>query len=166
MRTFVLLSALPGSGKSTWAKQFAKEHPNTHIVSSDAIREKYFGSPQNFKHENEVWEIFLRECNEYAEKEEDCYVIADSTNILNKFRRFYLENTPKFDKHILVCFHIPYEIAVKQNQMRPKEKIVPDYAMELMRDQFEIPSEEIIDAFDEYIVIGKSFIAETLKNEK
>jgi hypothetical protein len=38
--------------------------------------------------------------------------------------------------------------------------------MERMRDQFEIPSDEIIDAFDEYIVIGKSFIAETLKNEK
>lgn len=165
MRTFILLSALPGSGKSTWAKQFAKEHPNTHIVSSDGIREKYFGSPTNFKHEKEVWEIFLRECNEYG-KEEDVYVIADSTNILDKYRRFYLENTPIFDKHVLVCFHIPYDIILKQNQMRPREKIVPEYAMERMKKDFEIPSEEIIDAYDEYIVIGKSFIADQLKQDK
>ena len=35
MRTLILLSAIPGSGKSTWARKYQKEHQNTYIVASD-----------------------------------------------------------------------------------------------------------------------------------
>ena len=55
MRTFILLSAIPGCGKSTWAKRYASEHPNTHIVSSDEIRRTHFGAVNNFDHDKETW---------------------------------------------------------------------------------------------------------------
>ena len=32
-----------GSGKSTWAKQFARDNPNTKIVSGDDLREMLAG---------------------------------------------------------------------------------------------------------------------------
>ena len=38
MKTFILLAAVAGCGKSTWANNFKKDHPNTFIVSSDELR--------------------------------------------------------------------------------------------------------------------------------
>ena len=66
MRTFILLSAIPGCGKSTWAKRYASEHPNTHIVSSDEIRRTHFGAVNNFDHDKETWEIFLQEIHRFG----------------------------------------------------------------------------------------------------
>ena len=157
VRTFILLSAIPGSGKSTWAKQYALEHPNTFIVASDEVREKITGEVQNFDQEELVWSTFLHEINKYAEQYDDCTVIADATNLINEFRMFYFRATPLFQKHILVVFNIPFEICVEQNKMRQHSHIVPDSAMENMRQQFERPSEEVMDAYDEVIFIGKSY---------
>lgn len=38
MPTMYILHGFLGSGKSTWARKFAKEHPDTKIVSADAFR--------------------------------------------------------------------------------------------------------------------------------
>ena len=37
MKVFTLVGLI-GSGKSTWARKYAKEHPDTKIVSADAFR--------------------------------------------------------------------------------------------------------------------------------
>ena len=165
MRTFILLSAIPGCGKSTWAKRYASEHPNTHTVSSDEIRRTHFGAVNNFDHDKETWEIFLQEIHRFGE-EDGSTVIADSTNITNAYRQYYAEQTPEFDRKILVCFHIPYEIALKQNAMREGPSVVPLPVMEKMRREFEKPNQKTIDLFDEYLIIGKSFVSEELKEKK
>lgn len=157
MRHFILLSAIPGSGKSTWARRYAQEHSNTFIVASDEIRERIAGDVQNFDYEELVWKTFLEEINQYASQYQDCTVIADSTNLLNEYRLHYIKSTPNFDKHTLVVFNIPYSICQKQNAMRQKSHIVPDYAMEMMFKQFEKPSDEVMDCYDEVIFIGKSY---------
>ena len=154
MKTLVLLSAIPGSGKSTWSKRYQEEHPNTYIVSSDEIRTRLYGDAQNFDHEAEVWDTFLHDIHEYG-KIDDCTVICDSTNLQNKYRRYYLKSTPEFDIHQLVLFDIPYEICLYQNRKRHKGRIVSDMAMKELFDEFEYPSQEIIDLYDEYIVLTK-----------
>ena len=162
MRTFILLSAIPGSGKSTWAKRYAEEHPNTHIVSSDGIRERLFGAVNCFNDEPRVWQTFLDDIHKFG-KEEDCTVIADSTNLTNAYRQYYAEEAAEFDRKILVCFHIPYDIIRKQNAMREGPSRVPDEAMERMRKEFEKPTQKVIDLFDEYVIIGKSFVSDAIK---
>jgi predicted kinase len=67
MRTLFVLSAIPGSGKSTWAKKYQKEHANTFIVSSDDIRYEFFGKANDFRNEPLVWDTFLKRINHYAE---------------------------------------------------------------------------------------------------
>jgi len=153
MRTFILLSAIPGAGKSTWAKQFKSEYPNTFIVSSDEIRKERFGAVNNFQHEKEVWEIFLATINHYAETMDEVTVIGDATNLENRFREYYFKNTPRFDKHILVLFDVPYEICLIQNQMRTSDRIVPLQAMERMKTQLEFPSPEVLQMYDQYILV-------------
>jgi predicted kinase len=120
MRTLFVLSAIPGSGKSTWAKKYQKEHDNTYIVSSDEIRYEFFGKVNDFRNESLVWDTFLERINHYAETMENVTVIADATNLQNKYRRMYAELTPKFERHVLVRFEIPYNICLLQNQMRGK----------------------------------------------
>lgn len=166
MKTFILLSAIPGSGKSTWAKLYQKVHPNTFIVSSDEIRRRLTGNLQSFSKEDEVWETYLKEINVYADQYKDVTVIGDATNLQNKYRKYYLEQTPNFDRHVLVLFNIPYEICLIQNKLRPKDKIVPPEGMESLRKEYEIPSQEVIDLYDEYRVIGPNFVSNKVKEKK
>lgn len=164
MRTLILLSAIPGSGKSTWAKQYAQEHPHTFIVSSDEIRFRLCGQGQDFSKEKEVWEEFLKSINGYAEQYDDCTVIADATNLKNDHRLYYHRVTPSFDKHILVMFQIPFEVCLLQNRMRRKNAIVPDEAMYQMKEMFESPSDEVMDIYDEVLFIGKSYRSKEAEN--
>ena len=157
MATFILLSAIPGSGKSTWARAYCEEHPNTYIIASDEIRIRLTGQTQDFRHENEVWATYLHDINSYVEADPDCTVIGDSTNLKNEYRLFYCKNTPKFDKHILVVFNIPLDVCLLQNRMRPADRIVPDKAVKRMYEAFEVPSQEVMDAYDEVLFIGKSY---------
>ena len=155
MRKLILLSAIPGSGKSTWAKKYAHEHPNTFIIASDEVRIEIAGEAQNFDHEEEVWRVFLERINEYADRYEDCNVIADATNLQNRFRAFYAKETPKFDKHVLVVFHIPLDVCLKQNLIRPADRIVPEDAMRNMAKEFEEPNEEVYELYDEIVFVEK-----------
>jgi predicted kinase len=165
MRTLILLSAIPGSGKSTWAKKYQKEHSNTFIVSSDEIRLQLFGKVNDFSHEPIVWKTFLEQINYYANEFSEVTVIADATNLQNKYRKLYFESTPKFEKHILVRLDIPYDICLIQNKMREKERIVPLDAMERMKLEMEEPSEEVLHMYDDYIVV-KDFISSKAKKEE
>ena len=153
MKTMILLSAIPGSGKSTWARAYQASHPNTHIVSSDEVRQRLTGELQNFSKEPLVWKTFLEDLNSFADSEEDVTVIADATNLQNAYRKFYFENTPKYDRHILVLFDVPYELCLKQNKMRSSDRIVPDHAMKLLHDEYEKPTEEILKLYDEVIFV-------------
>lgn len=102
MRTLIVLSAIPGSGKSTWAKKYQKEHANSFIVSSDDIRMEFFGAVNDFRDEKRVWDTFLKRINDYADSSNEITVIADATNLQNKYRRMYAELTPHFEKHVLI----------------------------------------------------------------
>ena len=164
MATLILLSAIPGSGKSTWAREYLKAHPKTYIVASDDVRQRVSGGVQNFEHEALVWETFLKELNEHAEDDEETTVIADATNLQNRYREYYCKETPKFSKHVLVLFDIPFEICKLQNRMRKQSRIVSDEAMESLRAEFEYPTQEIIDLYDEYIVIDESYISKQAKD--
>lgn len=159
VKTFYLLSAIPGSGKSTWAKMYKNTHENVFIVSSDELRLELFGGVQNFSNEKLVWDTFLKRINDYARNHEDCVVIADATNLENKFRMFYFENTPLFDRHILVLFPLPFSQCVKQNKEREKERIVPYKVLERLNSQYEDPSEEVISSYDEILKVEKDFIS-------
>ena len=60
----VILSGLPGSGKSTFVKDYSeqakKEGYNVVVISSDEIRKQVAGSYGNMNHENLVWASFYK----------------------------------------------------------------------------------------------------------
>ena len=149
MKTLIILSAMPGSGKSTWAKQYQKEHPHTLIVSSDDIRYELTGQLQDFSRQKEVWELFSLRIHEYAKQYDDVTVILDALNDLNVLREKYVKENPEFDKYKLVLFPRTLEQIRFYNKQRNKSCVVPDDQLEILVNKWEEPSDEIIKLFDE-----------------
>lgn len=148
MKTLIILSAMPGSGKSTWAKAYQEEHSHTLIVSGDQIRYEVTGSLTDFSKQNKVWELFSLRIHEYAEKYDDVTVILDALNDLNSIREKYVKENPEFDKYELVLFPRTVEQIHYYNKQRSGDSIVPEDQLEILINKWENPSEEIIKLFD------------------
>ena len=149
MKTLIMLSAIPASGKSTWAKEYQEKQPNTYIVSSDDVRmEVTHGDYQDHTRQKEVWELFEKRIHEYGAIE-GATVILDALNDVNPVRIKYLSTTPEFDKKILILFPSNLEKSKKYNGMREPECRVPDDILVQLVDKFEAPSPEVLALVDE-----------------
>ena len=149
MKKLIMLSAFPASGKTTWAKNYQKEHDNVYILNSDDIRlELTAGNYHDRSKQKEVWDTFDRRIHEIA-KIDDVTLILDAVNDTNKVRLKYLSTTPEFDYKVLVMFPSTLERSKKFNSMRPDECRVPEDVIEMMFKKFEQPSEEVLKLVDE-----------------
>ena len=154
MKTMIMLSAIPASGKSTWANKYQATHPNTYIVNSDEVRmEVTNGNYQDHTRQKEVWELFEKRIHEYANKGDDVTVIVDALNDVNAVRLKYLTTTPEFDKKILVLFPNNLEKSRKYNNMREVTQRVPDDILVGLVNKFEEPNQEVKDLVDEIIEV-------------
>ena len=149
MKTLIVLSAMPGSGKSTWANKYKEEHPHTLVVSSDQIRYELTGQLQDFSRQKEVWELFSLRIHEYAKAYDDVTVILDALNDLNLLREKYVKENPEFDKYVLVLFPRTIEQINYYNKQRNDEQVVPEDQLQMLINKWEEPSEEVIQLFDE-----------------
>ena len=61
MKKVIIMSGIPGCGKSTWANNYIANNPKekVFIVASDEIRKELGGKVQYFEEEDKVWNIFL-----------------------------------------------------------------------------------------------------------
>lgn len=148
MKTLIMLSAMPGSGKSTWAKRYKEEHPHTFIVSSDEIRYEITGTSQDFSRQNEVWELFSLRIHEYAKKYDDVTVILDALNDLNCLREKYVKDNPEFDRYELVLFPRTEQQIMFYNKQRAETSIVPDDQLEKLIKKWEEPSPKVLTLFN------------------
>ena len=149
MKTLIMLSAIPASGKSTWARNYKNSHKNTVILNSDDIRmEVTNGDYQDHSRQKEVWELFERRIHEYAEID-DITLILDALNDTNEVRLKYLTTTPEFDKKILVMFPSSYEKSKEYNGQRDERVRVPEQILIGLVNKFEEPNEEVYENIDE-----------------
>ena len=149
MKTLIMLSAFPASGKSTWAKWFKENNPNTVILNSDDIRmEVTNGDYQDHSRQKEVWELYEKRIHEYG-KQDNINLILDALNDVNEVRMKYLGTTPEFDKKILVMFNTDPERAKKLNNQRDEKVRVPDFIIDGLIEKFEEPNEEVINSINE-----------------
>ncbi|MCX5775416.1 MAG: ATP-binding protein [Firmicutes bacterium] len=154
MRTFILLTAVPGAGKSTWAARYAKEHDHVYIVNSDEVRKEVAGSYRNFSMQDKVWATFRERIHDFAKKDKNAIVIADGVNDTNQIRLFYRQETPEFERHVMVYIIKPLDVLQRQNKERDLEKQVPPEVVESFYKRIEEPSSEVKHAYDECFVIS------------
>lgn len=153
MATFILLSAIPGSGKSTWAEAYKNTHPRTYIVSSDDLRLEIAGRVSDLSKDHLVWPEFLARILA-RRHEEGATVIADATMVSNDFRDYYFKQAEGFAKRILVVWNIPFLLAKQRNESREEDKVVPAAVMERMQELFEPVADYVREEYDEVIEIS------------
>ena len=152
MKKIVILSGVPGSGKSYFSKTI-KEIKGTHvyIISSDNLRKEMTGSQRNLSKEKEMWKIFYELPKVYA-YDNEALTILDATHIKSNYRLRVLESMKQYyDEVYLICFKLDKELVFKQNGER--EYPVPDYVLENFYNEFEDPSEEEKKLFDRVYII-------------
>lgn len=133
--TFTMLVGLPGSGKSTYAKQWVEKHGGV-IHSSDAIREELTGNVNEQKLNSKVFEVLHNRVKEDLRNAK--HVVYDATNINSKRRKAFLQQLSNINCVKRACIIAsPYEVCLEQNERR--DRVVPEEVIEKMYRNFEVP---------------------------
>ena len=163
MKHLIALSAIAGAGKSTYAKHYKINHKNetVFVVSSDEIRKELTGVYCNLNYEKDVWSLYFKRIRTLRDSNPDCTIIADSTNILNKYRQ-ELGVLDGFDKKTLVLITKDLPVILERNRQRDHAKYVPEHAIKEMWDMWEKVDKETGDLFDEIVYVNGWFDKEKI----
>ena len=120
MPKLIMLIGLPGSGKSTYAKQYLADHvENTVWCSSDGIRKELYGDENIQGNPQTVFEHLHNKVGMYLHRR--CNVIYDATNVTRKNRRGVINkfnNIADIEAHVVWA---PYEECVARDNERVKK---------------------------------------------
>lgn len=163
MNKLIVLSGVPGSGKSYFSAAL-KKHKKSHVyvVSSDALRDTILGNQQDLSADRLMWKMYYKLAYVYA-VDPDGVVILDATHSTSFYR---IEATkvlkPMFDEIVLISFNLPTDIIKYQNFHR--EFPVPTDVLNSLIEKFEAPDEKDAEYFDKIYVIKNQHI-DTIINE-
>lgn len=141
MNKLVVLSGIPGSGKSYLTSTIRKvKGSHVYIVSSDKMRDLICGDPTDMSEDDLMWPMYYELGRVYS-MDKNGIVIFDSTNIYKKHRFGAIQPIKGcFDEIDLVIFKIDRSVAANQNIQR--DYPVPPSVVEMMAKEFEEPDEE------------------------
>ena len=152
MNKLIILSGIPGSGKTTYALGVKSVLPKVEVISSDEVRRQVTGRADNGTQETLVWQEFEAQIKKAAQNND--IVIADSTALTNALRmKWFRVFRSFFDKIELVYLNIPFAVCWERNLAR--ERKVPLNPMAGMFKLLEEPNEEVNNSFDSIIVISE-----------
>jgi len=145
MTEMIMMCGIPGSGKSRYAEQLAKDK-NCVVHSSDKIREE-FGDVNDQSKNTTVFETLHKRIKNDLQNGKS--VAFDATNLNRKKRVAFLRELKNIPcKKICVLVATPWEYCLAQNFAR--ERQVPEEVMCRMYRNFQMPS--VYEGFDEVVV--------------
>ncbi len=162
MNKLVVLSGVPGSGKSYFSKTVKKiKNNHVYVVSSDELRKEIIGSQSILTHDELMWKIFYGLAKSYAQ-DKDGVVILDATHTSSYLRvDKNMELKPLFDQTILVMWNIDRNVVSNQNLQR--EYPIPPEVLDEFFKIFELPNEKDEKFFDKIIIINNNDIAPAIE---
>ena len=142
---FVMMMGLPGSGKTTYVRE---TYPSYVHLNADDIREELFGSAEEQKDTEKVFELMRKRTLDALAAGKD--VVYDATNMSEKRRRRFLKQLPECRKTI-VCMVVPVEVCKERQKQR--DRVVPDYVIDRMVKSFWMPTKS--EGWDEVKFVRK-----------
>lgn len=113
----ILLQGLSGSGKTTWAKQYIKDNPNTKIVCKDDLRTMLDNS--KYTKSNEKFVLKVRDLIILAAVEEGKDVIVADTNLAPiNLKQITQLVKGKATIEVKSFLDVPIETCIKQDLQR------------------------------------------------
>ena len=162
MNKLIILSGVPGSGKSYFSKTVKKiKNSHVYIVSSDDLRREITGSQANLTEDKLVWRLYYRLAETYS-ADPNGIVILDSTNISSSLRvDKNLRFKELFSEIDLVMWHLPRQVVMNQNLQR--EYPIPPEVLEHFLEAFELPTDKDKEFFDKIFVIEDNDIVPAIE---
>ena len=132
--TLTLLVGIPGSGKSTWAKNNCGK---SVVLSSDLIRKEILGSEEDQTNNDLVFKTLYVRAKELLNNNVD--VIIDATNATVFDRKRSLDNFKDLNIFIkAIVFNTPAEVCRKRDKQRTRT--VGDEVIDMFLQKYEEPT--------------------------
>lgn len=162
MSKLIVLSGVPGSGKSYFCKTIKKiKESHVYVVSSDELRREITGRQSNLNEDELMWKIFFSLAKTYSLDKEGV-VVLDATHVSKKMR---VDRNKKlkhlFEEVDLVMWNIDKQIVANQNLQR-EYPIAPD-VLERFYQILELPTEDDEKFFDKIIMVTSNDIAPVIQ---
>lgn len=133
--TLILLVGIPGSGKTTYAEKYIKEHSHTIHISSDKIRAELWGDEATQGDNGEVFSLMQQRAVEALNN--GMNVIYDSTAVTRKDRAGIIAACPKFAKIECHVVWAPIETCIERDSAR--KRTVGQEVIDKMLKRFQAP---------------------------
>jgi len=140
MNTLYITVGLPGSGKSTYVKNFIKDK-DIEYLSSDSLRAVYGKSEEDQTVTPLVVGHMKRKVDEFLKDGKD--VLVDATSVNRKERSDYINTAKKYGaKVVAIVFKMDRQGLIDRNKKRGEQggRVVPDFVIDKMLNKFEEPS--------------------------
>ena len=152
MNHLIVLSGVPGSGKSYFSASFKNaKNKHVYIISSDQLRKMVLGDQRDLSEDDLIWKIYYALVEAYS-IDKNGIVILDATHSKKVYR---LDNIkpfkPLYDQIDLVCFRLEKEVVYAQNKDR--ENPIPYENLLKLIEQFEMPDDEEYAFYDHIDII-------------
>lgn len=135
MPKLILLCGIPGSGKTTYAKQYIENHTNAIYLSSDKIRKELWGDESTQGDNNEVFSLMQNRAVEALHNGQS--VVYDATNVTRKDRSYIIAICPQFVKIEAHVVWAPIETCIERDAAR--ERTVGKAVIDKMLKRFQPP---------------------------
>lgn len=143
----ILLVGIPGSGKTTYAKEYVERESNTIHLSSDGIRKELYGDESIQGDPAEVFSLMQKRAIETLNNGND--VIYDATNVTRKDRASIINICPKFIKIEAHIIWAPIEECIKRDTAR--DRTVGKAVIDKMLKRFQAPFYD--ECIDEIVIV-------------
>lgn len=138
--TIYIAVGLPGSGKSTYAKNFIKDK-DIEYLSSDELRAVFGKSEEDQTVTPLVFGHIKRKVDEYLKSGKN--VLVDATSVNRKERSDYIKTAKKYGaKVVAIVFKMDRQGLIDRNKKRGEQggREVPTFIIDKMLAKFEEPS--------------------------
>ena len=138
--TLYITVGLPGSGKSTYAKEFIKGK-EIEYLSSDSLRAVFGKSEEDQTVTPLVFGHIKRKVDELLKDGKN--VMVDATSVNRKERSDYISTAKKYGaKVVAIVFKMDRQGLIDRNKKRGEQggRVVPDWVIDKMLNKFEDPS--------------------------
>jgi predicted kinase len=155
--SLLILVGIPGSGKSTWARDFVLAQPRYQIVSTDGLRAELYGDESIQGDWGQIWQRVLTQWREGVDAIRQGAldgVIYDATNTRRRNRRGAIAAARRvgFTAITLVYFDLPLSLALDRNRMRSRQ--VPPDVIATMHRQLQGAPPSVLEGCDRILVLG------------
>ena len=135
MPKLILLVGVPGSGKSTYAKDYMEHNSNVVHLSSDGIRAELYGDESTQGNPAEVFGLMQKRAIEALNNGQD--VIYDATNVTRKDRAGIIGVCPRFAQIEAHIIWAPIEVCIERDAAR--DRTVGKAVIDKMLKRFQAP---------------------------